>query len=127
FGTPPAIAEFMAGMFSGIPEDTVRILDPGAGVGTLSAAICQRALQQRACRRLAFELWENDPRLQAGLHRTMEACREALERAGHEMVFTIWTGDFVLEHAQPSLFGSPYDRLFDLVIMNPPYFKMRKD
>ena len=40
FGTPSVIAEFMAGMFSEIPQGTVRILDPGAGVGTLSVAVC---------------------------------------------------------------------------------------
>src|SRR5437762_13665443 len=65
FGTAPAIADFMAGMFSQIPQRPVRILDPGAGVGTLSAAVCQRVLQQRQPRHLVFELWENDPRLEA--------------------------------------------------------------
>src|SRR5689334_3026403 len=63
FGTPAVIAEFMAGMFSEIPESTVRILDPGAGVGTLSAAVCQRVLRLEAPRQLDFELWESDPRL----------------------------------------------------------------
>src|SRR5207244_7197409 len=52
FGTAPAIADFMAGMFSQIPQGPVRILDPGAGVGTLSAAVCQRVLQQRTRRHL---------------------------------------------------------------------------
>jgi adenine-specific DNA-methyltransferase len=43
------------------------------------------------------------------------------------MEFTIQIGDFVLEHAQPSLFGVVSAASFDLVIMNPPYFKVRKD
>src|SRR3954471_15829743 len=84
FGTTPAIADFMAGMFSQIPQGTVRILDPGAGVGTLSAAVCQRVLQQRAPRHLVFELWENDRRLGPHLRRTMEACQRALREAGQE-------------------------------------------
>src|SRR5947207_13666349 len=128
FGTSPAIADFMAGMFTQVPQGPVRILDPGAGVGTLSAAVCQRVLQQRNRRRhLVFELWENDPHLEARLRRTMEACREALRDAGHAMEFTIQTEDFVLEHAQPSLFQAASAPSFDLVIMNPPYFKVRKD
>jgi adenine-specific DNA-methyltransferase len=45
FGTAPAIADFMAGMFAQIPQRPMRLLDPGAGVGTLSAAVCQRLLQ----------------------------------------------------------------------------------
>ena len=127
FGTSPAIADFMAGMFTQIPQGPVRVLDPGAGVGTLSAAVCQRVLQQRNRRHLVFELWENDPRLEVRLRGTMEACRQALRDAGHEMEFTIRSEDFVLEHAQPSLFGPPSGPLFDLVIMNPPYYKVPKD
>jgi adenine-specific DNA-methyltransferase len=127
FGTPPAIADFMAGMFAQIPPGRVRILDPGAGVGTLSAAVCQRVLQHRQPRQLFFELWENDPRLEPRLRATMEACRKALEDAGHEMQFTVQTADFVLDHAEPSLFAGPSNAPFDLAVMNPPYFKVRKD
>lgn len=127
FGTSPVIADFMAWMFTQIPQAPVRILDSGAGVGTLSAAVCQRVLQQRKPCRLVFELWENEPRLEAHLRGTMEACQKALRDAGHEMNFTIQLGDFVLEHAQPSLFAAAPASSFDLVIMNPPYFKVRKD
>jgi adenine-specific DNA-methyltransferase len=126
FGTSPIIAEFMAEMLSEIPQGLSRILDPGAGVGTLSAAVCQRVLQQRNHRQLVIELWENDPRLHARLHRTMETCREALSNAGHKMEFTIRTEDFILEHSQRSLFGAASAPAFDAVIMNPPYFKVRK-
>ncbi len=127
FGTSPAIAEFMAGVFTQIPVGSVRVLDPGAGVGTLSAAICQKVLQQVNRRHLVFELWENDSRLEPRLRGTMEACRNALRDAGHEMEFTIQGEDFVLTHTQPSLFGATSRHPFDLVIMNPPYFKVRKD
>lgn len=127
FGTAPPVADFMASMFTRIPAESVRILDPGAGVGTLSAALCQRISQQRAARSLYFDLWENDRELEPRLRSTMEACRTALQAAGHVMDFAIHTDDFVLEHAQPSLFRSRQAELFDLVIMNPPYFKVRKD
>lgn len=127
FGTAPAIADFMAGLFDQIPPGPVRILDPGAGVGTLSAAMCQRILQQRHTRHLVFEVWENDPRLEARLRATMGTCQKALKSAGHSMEFTVQTDDFVLEHAGPSLFGAACASSFDLVIMNPPYFKVRKD
>jgi adenine-specific DNA-methyltransferase len=127
FGTAPVIADFMAGMFTEIPEGPRRILDPGAGVGTLSAAVCQRVLQQKNRRHLIFDLWENDPDLAPRLCATMEACKKSLKDAGHEMQFTILFGDFVLDHAQPSLFGEASGSQFDLVIMNPPYFKVRKE
>ncbi|HEX7377048.1 MAG TPA: Eco57I restriction-modification methylase domain-containing protein [Pirellulales bacterium] len=127
FGTAPAIADFMAGMFRPIARQQARVLDAGAGVGTLSAALCQRFLDQQSASRLYFELWENDPRLHARLSRTMESCRDALRNAGHEMDFVIRTDDFILEHGQPSLFHEASGGAFDLAIMNPPYFKVRKD
>jgi adenine-specific DNA-methyltransferase len=127
FGTAPTIADFMAGMFTEIPQGPVRVLDPGAGVGTLSAAVCQRVLQQKNPRHLVFELWENDARLEPRLRATMEKCQKSLKDAGHETQFTVQTGDFVLDHAEPSLFGAASDASFDLAILNPPYFKLRKE
>ncbi len=127
FGTSPVIADFMAGMFTDIPRRAVQILDAGAGVGTLSAALCERVLRKRSPRHLVFELWENDPNLKNRLHDTMAGCKEALEADGHEMEFTVRTDDFILEHAQPSLFNAATSPRFDLAVMNPPYFKVRKD
>jgi adenine-specific DNA-methyltransferase len=127
FGTSPVIANFMAGMFTEVPQGEVHVLDPGAGVGTLSAALCDRVLRQRSPRNLVFELWENDPKLENRLHGTMAGCQEALRAAGHEMEFTVRTDDFILEHAQPSLFEAGTSPRFNLAVMNPPYFKVRKD
>ncbi len=127
FGTAPAIADFMADMFTPITRRKTRVLDAGAGVGTLSAALCQRFLQQRTAGRIYFELWENDPQLEPRLRQTMESCRAALRDAGHDMEFAIRADNFILEHAQPSLFREAVAAQFDLAIMNPPYFKVRKD
>ncbi|MEX0939301.1 MAG: Eco57I restriction-modification methylase domain-containing protein [Pirellulales bacterium] len=127
FGTPAAIAQFMAEMFSAIPEGTVRILDPGAGVGTLSAAICQRLLAERSRRYVLFELWENDPSLIATLEATMNQCQKALRAAGHELRFNIRVDDFILANTQRNLFENGPQASFDLAILNPPYFKLRKD
>src|SRR5690348_12744659 len=40
--TPPEVCAFMAGRFSEPKGDRYRFLDPGAGVGSLSAALCER-------------------------------------------------------------------------------------
>lgn len=127
FGTPPAIAQFMAGMFSDLPAGTVRILDPGAGVGTLSAAVCQRALTEKLPQNLVFELWENDPKLVPILAETMSRCQQALRAAGREMQFALRTDDFVLANAPRTLFRKGSEPAFDLAILNPPYFKLRKE
>ncbi|HTN75887.1 MAG TPA: Eco57I restriction-modification methylase domain-containing protein [Pirellulaceae bacterium] len=127
FGTPPAIADFMAGMFSEFPPGWVRVLDPGAGVGTLSAAICRRALRQAVPGKFYFELWENDARLIPLLEATMSRCRDALRSAGHVMEFSIRVDDFILENTQSTLFKSGPEATFQLAVLNPPYFKLRKE
>jgi adenine-specific DNA-methyltransferase len=127
FGTPVAIAGFMAEMLAEIPQRVFRILDPGAGVGTLTAAICQRALKLKAQRHLVFELWENDPKIEPYLRGTLDYCRMVLLDAGHRMDFTIRGDDFILANKQSPLFGNRDAANFDAAIMNPPYFKLRKE
>ncbi len=127
FGTPAAVADFMAGMFIEIIQRPMRILDPGAGVGTLSAALCQRILGHHDKRQLTFELFENDPKLIPLLEETMNQCKKALRDAGHEMRFVIRVEDFILANRTHSLFDSSREACFHLAILNPPYFKVRKE
>lgn len=127
FGTPSEIAEFMAEMFSMKSRKTLRILDPGAGVGMLSAALCQRALSQKEARRLHFELWENDPGLIPLLEDTMLHCQRRVQEAGLEMEFDIREEDFILANSSKNLFENGLNASFDFAIMNPPYFKLRKE
>ena len=105
----------------------MRILDPGAGVGTLSAAFCQRMLRQHNQRHLIFDLFENDPKLIPLLEKTMTFCKKALRDAGHEMSFVIRVEDFILANTAASLFDAASSISFDLAILNPPYFKLRKE
>ncbi len=127
FGTPPNIALFMAAMFSLDRREAFRVLDPGAGVGTLSAAVCQSILARNSRVEVQFELWENDPSLLPFLNSTMRRCQETLRLSGHNMEFTIHVDDFILAHAEPGLFQTPTPPSFDLAILNPPYFKLRKE
>ena len=77
FPTPPAIARFMAAMF-GDPPGIVRLLDAGAGVGTLTAAFvedaCGRHVQPARIEATAFEL---DALLAEYLHLTQSGCQES--------------------------------------------------
>jgi len=127
YGTPAAIADFMGAMFSNIPGGTVRILDPGAGVGILAAAVCQRVLREKLGRLLEIELWENDPKLITHLRKTMDYCRKTLAVFGHRLDYTICIDDFILANARPALFKDGPKPSFHLAILNPPYFKLRKE
>ena len=131
FFTPLSIAAFMAGLVR-IPPKRVRVLDPGAGTGVLSVAICDRILRLRTSRRVEFVLYETDDIVVPLLHENMKHCRTLLCAAGHEMTYKIEEADFVLSnsprHGQKTLFdiAQPLDSV-DLAIMNPPYFKLTKN
>ncbi len=127
FGTPPAVARLMADLFPTFPQRSIRLLDPGAGVGTLTAALCDRFLKLKTPRQIHVEVWENDPTLVPLLIETLERCRISLRSAGHVFEFTVQIGDFVLSHAGESLFDDATVPQFDLCVMNPPYFKLRKE
>lgn len=131
FFTPASIAAFMTGLLR-TPPTHLRVLDPGAGTGVLSAAICERILDLRSSRRIQFVLFETDPVVLPLLDENMRRCRTLLNAAGHEMTYKIEEADFVLSNrpccGQETLFAAapPLDS-FDAAIMNPPYFKLNKN
>src|SRR5437868_44730 len=57
--TPGRVARFMAGLLTGLPKQ-FRLLDPGAGVGTLTAAVCERICKLPSSRSCEFHLFELD-------------------------------------------------------------------
>ena len=129
--TPVGVCRYMAGLFTRIP-DRGRLLDAGAGIGSLAAAFCERVLTMPSPHRLEITLYESDPALLPLLEENMRHCRSALAAAGHDLCFTIRNEDFILNsrgrREQRMLFDDD-DAVdeFDAVIMNPPYFKTGAD
>jgi adenine-specific DNA-methyltransferase len=132
FFTPPQVCQLMASFFHFTKSDAFRLLDPGAGVGSLTAAVCDRFLNFPAPRNIEIHLFENDPEVLPFLRQTVKRCAGRLSEHGHSMAYEIHAQDFILDAASicfghPSLFngGSALGE-FDGVIMNPPYFKVNK-
>ena len=129
--TPVEVARFMANLFSRIPQE-YQLLDPGAGIGTLTAAFCERLTKYSSRRKLSAHVFENDSRLVPLLKKNLDNCRHALHGIGHSFEYTIHEDDFVLACSSKLHGQSTFDDVlrnieFDGVIMNPPYFKVRKD
>ena len=129
--TPRSIAEFMAQMVDEGPTGTeLRILDPGAGIGMLAAAICDWAALRKFKKPFSFDLYENSDQIIPLLELNMQTCKKAMLNEGLNMFYTIFTENFILANAarfneetgSAALSESPYD----LVICNPPYYKLRK-
>ncbi|WP_434055046.1 MAG: BsuBI/PstI family type II restriction endonuclease [Roseibium sp.] len=121
FMTPSTICEFMASLFDEISGD-VRVLDPGCGVGSLTAAFCDEAISRghSMVRATAYDI---EPVMQPFLQETLNDCSE---RIGEDFKFDIRNADFIhaaAEMLSADLFGSTGEQ-FTHVIMNPPYKKI---
>jgi adenine-specific DNA-methyltransferase len=117
FFTPAASARFMAGLFNPAQGGECRLLDAGAGIGSLSGAFLERCaeggLRFDTVEATAFEF---DEALHAGLQRTL-----SVYAANLPLRYEIHGGDFI-EHAVNRLqFGQDG---FTHAILNPPYKKI---
>ncbi|MCX6031871.1 MAG: BsuBI/PstI family type II restriction endonuclease [Chloroflexi bacterium] len=129
FLTPPPVARFMASLF-GESGDAIRLLDAGAGVGTLTAAFvedaCFRPVKPASIEAAAYEL---DPVLAEYLHFTLSGCEELCKQQSIEFAGELKQADFIVEgvtQLRGDLFA-PQPRRYNRAILNPPYRKIRGD
>ena len=122
FMTPPGIAKVMASRAcTGIEKSSVRVLEPAAGGGILAAAVVEDLLARNARpAQIEVVLCEIDTRLHSALKRLAEKMRMTGRNAGVKVKVSIRIIDFLmseLANEKPQ---------FDIVIANPPYFKLSK-
>ena len=121
FFTPVAAAALIASM-PRLPETgTLRVLDPGAGSGMLTAALTARVLAERPALSLDFAAVETDASVLPHLQATLDACKVAGE--GRVTVDVI-EADFILDATGIAADERLATGAFDLVIQNPPYGKL---
>ncbi|WP_193058640.1 N-6 DNA methylase [Glutamicibacter arilaitensis] len=81
--TPSQAAELIASMPNlDSLTGTVRILDPGAGSGSLTAALVQRLLDESKISGIELVAVEFDTALEGPLGETLSNCQQAAENAG---------------------------------------------
>lgn len=119
FFTPARAAGLIASM-PRLPESgEMRLLDPGAGSGMLSAALVDRILTERPDLSVHVVAVECDHLAVPYLRKTLEACSLA---GNGRVTFELIEGDFIMMstglESNPRLVG------YDLVIQNPPYAKL---
>ena len=129
FLTAPPVADFMASMFGPLPK-TVRLLDAGAGAGSLTAAFISRLCEKKeGIRAIEATLYELDGEILDALAATMRECEQLCSDAGIRFTFNIHSADFIQEMSARiagDLFGS-LPPAFDAAIANPPYRKISTD
>lgn len=121
FLTPEPVAVDMAAMFGQLPDE-VRLLDAGAGVGSLTAAFVAEALSRKEPpRSISVTAFEVDPALAELLAQTLDDCRAACKEAGVRFASRIVEDDYILHSAEPLL---EVVEGFNCAILNPPYAKI---
>lgn len=125
FFTPVSIARFMVGLFHRTPSTACRLLDPGAGIGCLSAAFLEGWRSGGfSFQRVEVDAFEVDEFLHPYLIQTLEVYSKNLN------VTTTLRGDDFIDAASDSLSGSLFAEHFPRythAILNPPYKKIHGD
>ncbi len=127
FLTPPSVARFMASLFCTLPQE-VRVLDAGAGVGTLfSAVMVEAAGRTKPPKDFQVTAYEIDPLMAGYLDTTMDACRVKATTHGIRFHGGVIRKDFIgqaVEELDESLFNRSKSQRFTHAILNPPYKKL---
>lgn len=127
FLTPSSVASLMAEMFEFNCQD-ISLLDAGAGIGSLLAAVvCEICQRQNRPRSLTITACEIDVILIEYLKQVLELCKIECQRFGIFFTSEIRQVDFIqdaVDRLHPTLFTQAKKPEFTHAIINPPYAKI---
>lgn len=132
FFTPVSIAGFMASFLEVPSKESIRILDPGSGTGVLAAAAVKELVNRKNenLKTIDLDLYEVDFDLKDKLTTSMRHLKDWCSNYGVLLNYAIHWEDFILSNGHSINDQTIFDsnsKLFDIVISNPPYFKISKD
>ncbi len=131
FFTPTPIARLMASLVT-YSSTTIQLLDPGCGTAVLSCALIERLVKNnREIQKIELTAYETDLSLIPYTELSLSYLSKWLKAVNISFEFFIIQKDFILENADaliemPQMFFSD-SKKFDLIISNPPYFKLSKE
>ncbi|MDD4309849.1 MAG: Eco57I restriction-modification methylase domain-containing protein, partial [Candidatus Cloacimonetes bacterium] len=115
--TPSVVALFMASMFPDVQDSNVKLLDPGAGIGSLSCAFVLNMNHRVQGLNYEIDCYETDHNVSAKLTKNLYELSSSIS-----VKYSIMYEDFI---------GAAVDHLLQFekpvythVIMNPPYKKI---
>lgn len=132
FFTPTEIAHFMAGLTKQT-KDKLKILDPGCGTAILSSSLIETlAKKNDTLKEIELVVYETDQDILPYTQATLDYLTKWLKKYKIKFKTTLDTNDFVLENkdcfqVSATLFSEPQNAIYDIVISNPPYFKIPKE
>jgi len=135
FFTPTPIARLLAS-YCDLNKATIKILDPGCGTTILSCALAEQITQNSTdIERIDLVAYETDLKLIPFSQIALNYLKKWLLNKGVEFNYVLLKSDFILDNASvlrenklQMLFEEikKVDEDFDIIISNPPYFKLSK-
>lgn len=125
FLTPAPIARFMARQFSNL-SGHISILDPGAGIGSLTAAFVEQLLiNSHDIKSCFITVYEIEPSFINSLNQCLLECCNALENKGIKANYCLHEHSFIEDKYEINLpLFTRYSSTFTHAILNPPYKKI---
>lgn len=126
--TPATVASFMASLFPAPSNQSIRLLDPGAGVGSLTSAFVEHFCKGKTGYSIDLDAYEIDPIMRSYLKKNLDLCEIAAAKSGASVTWHIVAEDFITEATKKaaslnSLWPENMDK-YTHCIMNPPYKKI---
>lgn len=121
FFTPAPVAMFMASLFSDLSGD-IRVVDPGSGPGSLSAALTDEVIRRGKAASLSLTAFDVECVIEPFIEDVFSACRDAAKQAEIDFSASFRLQDFVELCSQN--IGLFMDETYTHCIINPPYKKI---
>ncbi|EGQ9057468.1 modification methylase [Vibrio parahaemolyticus] len=125
FMTPASAARILSGMFRNL-DGELNILDAGAGVGSLTTSLVERALREFRPTSINANAWELEDVLVENLNRSFVLCQEASAESQVAWGSQVNQVDFI-QNAVDILKARKDGEdtaTFNKAILNPPYLKI---
>lgn len=132
FFTPTKISHFMAELAKKT-QDKLKILDPGCGTAILSSSLIETLVKRSdTIKEIELVVYETDKDILPYTQATLDYLGKWLKKNKIKFKATLDTNDFVLDNKDcfeqsATLFFEPKNAIYDIVIANPPYFKIPKE
>lgn len=130
FFTPLEIAKFMAEKID-IVKSQIKILDPGFGTGILTCALIEHLIKKKV-KEIELSCYEIDLDIIPDSEEVLHFLKSWLHGKGIKFKYILHTNDFILNNEnkfknEEFSFKIDHNEGFDVVISNPPYFKIPKE